>query len=121
MRLLSLPLIAAILAIYVGNARGVGFRQYVPPGNYEGGSRQYLKNALLNWMKEVITERNLEAEWAEAEAEDGAEQWLPSAAASTSFEGSEGARGGHAVPRMGDMGRADVSANIWDRPVPFYR
>ena len=34
-------------------------------------------------MKEVITERNLEAEWAEAEAEDGAEQWLPSAAAST--------------------------------------
>ena len=35
--------------------------------------------ALLNWMRDVITERNLEAEWGEAEAEDE----YPSAAAST--------------------------------------
>ena len=34
--------------------------------------------ALMNWMREVITERNLEAEWEESEAE---EQW-PSSSAS---------------------------------------
>merc|ERR1719493_450498 len=127
MRLLSLPpLIAAILAaVCVGNARAVGFRQYVPPGNYDGGSREYLKNALLNWMRDVITERNLEAEWGEAEAEDE----YPSAAASTSIghsleDDDGGVRGGgHAIPQIGEMGRADLSANLWDRNVrvPFYR
>merc|ERR1719264_1155512 len=70
-------------------------------------------------MREVITERNLEAEWEETEAE---EQW-PSPAAS-SLEDNEGARvagGQHAIPRMGEVGRADLTANIWDRRVPFYR
>ena len=27
----------------------------------------------------------------------------------------EGVRGGHAIPKIGEMGRADLSANLWDR------
>ena len=35
----------------------------------------------------------------------------------------DGVRGGHAIPKIGEMGRADLSANLWDRNVrvPFYR
>ena len=41
--------------------------------------------ALLSWMRDVITERNLESEWADAEAGDEYPS-APSVAASTRYE-----------------------------------